>query len=199
MDDFLMARSFPEWEILGHKEAIYGVIRRDSRSDKNLIPIGLRGVERGQRCGGWIRDEAIKEIITPESLVSTLNWKTRRTEFIPKVITSLINATSIFQDTGLRWGPTGSTGFELATGIKSIKDTSDLDLVVYAGEKMSVEAARDLLTLLEKTSACRLDIQLETPRGGISMKEYATSRNVLLKSDAGPFLVDRTTLWNNLK
>jgi phosphoribosyl-dephospho-CoA transferase len=86
------------------------------------------------------------------------------------------------------WGPTGSCGYELATGIATVEPTSDLDLVVYADEPISREAARELSRMFTHP-ACRCDVQLDTPAGGIALREWARGdTRVLVKTPYGPVL-----------
>ncbi|MEH7096906.1 phosphoribosyl-dephospho-CoA transferase MdcG domain-containing protein [Neobacillus vireti] len=63
-----------------------------------------------------------------------------------------------------KWGPTGSAGFELATGYTSLRDTSNLDLVIDAPQKNNFLEAKDLLHQLDAFNI-RIDIQVETRRG----------------------------------
>lgn len=57
------------------------------------------------------------------------------------------------------WGPTGSVGFELASGVESVTAASDFDIVVRAPSFLSIKTAKvitkELLTVITK-----VDIQL---------------------------------------
>jgi phosphoribosyl-dephospho-CoA transferase len=72
----------------------------------------------------------------------------------------------------LAYGPTGSVGFELASGRETATSTSDLDLLIRAPERISMKVARELLRSMAQ-GPCRIDVQLETPRGAVSLAEYA--------------------------
>jgi phosphoribosyl-dephospho-CoA transferase len=90
----------------------------------------------------------------------------------------------------LLWGPTGSVGFELATGLATATPASDLDLLIRAPERLSTAKAE---VLLERLSAapCRVDVQLETPTGAVSIAEYARGEKpILVRQTGGPVLVD---------
>jgi phosphoribosyl-dephospho-CoA transferase len=78
-------------------------------------------------------------------------------------------------DLPLPWGPAGSVGFELATGRKVTTEVSDLDLVIRAKRRFSVEQARSILdrTLGLET---KVDVRVETPVCGFSLEEYASVR-----------------------
>jgi phosphoribosyl-dephospho-CoA transferase len=71
---------------------------------------------------------------------------------------------------------------------------SDLDLVIHMPNKLSKVEAYRLFNELTSAVKCRLDIQLETPKGAIALGEWATnSSSVLIKTDSGPFLTE--TPW----
>jgi phosphoribosyl-dephospho-CoA transferase len=89
------------------------------------------------------------------------------------------------------WGPTGSVGFELATGAATATADSDLDLVVRA----PLLTPRVLTRLVElharlKGVSVRVDCQIETVGGAIALAELASAASeVLVKTNAGPTLV----------
>jgi phosphoribosyl-dephospho-CoA transferase len=90
--------------------------------------------------------------------------------------------------TGL-WGPTGSVGFELASGVPATHVGSDLDLVLDA--KVAV-ARTDALRLHRVLAALpvRIDLQLETPQGALLLAEFVSAEGVtLLRAAHGPRLV----------
>ncbi len=77
-------------------------------------------------------------------------------------------------------------GFELATGQHSTRWESDLDLVIYASERLEHEKALKIWT---KTSAlpAKIDIRVETPFCGFSLEEYVNARSstFLLRMSSG--------------
>ena len=90
---------------------------------------------------------------------------------------------------GHAWGVTGSAGFQLATGLSAAHPDSDLDLLLRAERPLPRSEARPLLQLLEGR-ACRVDLQLETPLGGVALGEWAGgAARVLVKTAEGPRLV----------
>ena len=69
------------------------------------------------------------------------------------------------------------------------KRFSDLDLLLRAERPLPRSEARPLLQLLE-SRACRIDLQLETPLGGVALREWAgDGARVLVKTADGPRLV----------
>jgi phosphoribosyl-dephospho-CoA transferase len=88
-----------------------------------------------------------------------------------------------------RWGPGGSVGFELASGVPSTTAGSDLDLVLSVDEPMARNAAIRLHADLAKLPV-RIDLLLETPQGAAALAEYAKGEGAtLLRSALGPRLV----------
>jgi phosphoribosyl-dephospho-CoA transferase len=88
------------------------------------------------------------------------------------------------------WGPTGSVGYELATGIAAVTATSDIDLVVRAPHEVSRQRARLLLVELASLPI-RIDVQIETPSGAIALAEYvAGGTQIAFRTVDGPRLVN---------
>lgn len=195
MEDLVTDLPFPNWTKEALLAAAYVVVRR-AEYHHGLIPVGIRGVLRGQRLACWLPEAAITAQITPFQLTNKQNWKAEYAEAAPATVSTLENICTIMQDTGYEWGPTGSTGFELATGFPAIKASSDLDLIIEVPEILNVKTAKNLLDRIEDISTVRLDIQLNTAQGGFSLLEYTRSKTVLVKTANGPVLMDASTIWN---
>jgi phosphoribosyl-dephospho-CoA transferase len=94
---------------------------------------------------------------------------------------------------GLVWGPTGSAGFELATRVPTVIESSDLDLLIRTPEPLAQDFARALLDqvlTLAKRAGIRVDAQLETPAGGIALAEWAAGKpRVMARNAHGPQLI----------
>jgi phosphoribosyl-dephospho-CoA transferase len=90
----------------------------------------------------------------------------------------------LFSSLGLVWGPTGSVGFELATGVAAAGTASDLDVVVRAPEPWPLESAREIADHLNGLLV-RVDAQLDVPVGALSLAEYARGGRVLLRTPDG--------------
>jgi phosphoribosyl-dephospho-CoA transferase len=71
------------------------------------------------------------------------------------------------------WGPGGSIGFELATGSHVVKPESDLDIVIYAENRMMTDEAKFLCACAMNLPAT-VDIRVETPVCGFSLREFAS-------------------------
>jgi phosphoribosyl-dephospho-CoA transferase len=179
----------PLWVEHSLKEAPFVVVRR-AKSFAEIIPVGVRGSLRSQRFAAFLAPVSIRRRITPEQLPATRGRLSKaRTEEIPglKVLAVIEEQLASFP---LAYGPIGSIGFELASGLPTATSASDLDLLIRAPERLPIQLAQELV-LIFSGHPCRVDAQLETPRGAVSLTEYASGqRPLLLKQDAGPILAD---------
>lgn len=159
------------------------VVVRRARVAAGLVAVGLRGATRDQRLAALMPVEAIAHRLAPEELLGR-----RATEDLP-VFRVLAELRPLLDALGHAWGVTGSAGFQLATGLPTAHPDSDLDLLLRAERPLPRSEARPLLQLLEGR-ACRVDLQLETPLGGVALGEWAGgAARVLVKTAEGPRLV----------
>jgi phosphoribosyl-dephospho-CoA transferase len=86
----------------------------------------------------------------------------------------------------LPWGPGGSAGFELASGRHVVTPESDLDIVIYAERRMTAEEAKSLCDRAMNLPGV-VDIRVETPVCGFSLKEFAgrSPAAILLRAPSG--------------
>jgi phosphoribosyl-dephospho-CoA transferase len=194
-EDLLSGVPFPDWVVATLKAAPWVVVRRAS-VESGRVPVGVRGHQRGQRFATWLSLDKILDVIPPHVLVDPANWCLPYSQGLPPVLQSLLSITPSLEATGYSWGPTGSCGFELATGISSISENSDLDLLLEIPEPISAEAARSLLARLQVLSAARLDVQLSTPSGGVALAEFCKGETVLVKTAVAPVLQKISDLWD---
>jgi phosphoribosyl-dephospho-CoA transferase len=147
------------------------------------VAVGLRGATRDQRLAALMPIEAIAHRLAPEDLLAR-----QASEDLP-VFRVLAEIRPLLDALGYVWGVTGSAGFQLATGLPTAHPDSDLDLLLRAERPLPRSEARPLLQLLEGR-ACRVDLQLETPLGGVALREWAgDGARVLVKAAEGPRLV----------
>ncbi|RRV71532.1 malonate decarboxylase holo-ACP synthase [Stutzerimonas stutzeri] len=159
------------------------VVVRRARVAAGLVAVGLRGATRDQRLAALMPVEAIAHRLAPEELLGR-----QATEDLP-VFRVLAELRPLLDALGHAWGVTGSAGFQLATGLPTAHPDSDLDLLLRAERPLPRSEARPLLQLLEGR-ACRVDLQLETPLGGVALGEWAGGAvRVLVKTADGPRLV----------
>jgi phosphoribosyl-dephospho-CoA transferase len=193
-EDLLTDLPLPAWVSESLNLAPFVVVRRWHSPDGN-IPVGVRGRERGQRFPAWLRQEKAVAVITPHSLVGSANWNRVDNPGVPAAIRSLRRVTSLLQSTGYRWGPTGSVGFELAANTTTVKEDSDLDILIDLPEFLPILSATRLMKDLQKRTLVRVDVQLNTPQGCLALDEYINAVRVLVKGNSGPQLLHRNSLW----
>jgi len=160
------------------------VVVRRAMVASGQIAVGLRGGSRDQRYASVMPARAVSRRVSPEQLIgqpcASELPALRAIEQLKPTLNSL----------GLCWGITGSVGFQLATGLQTAHAASDLDLLLRTPVELPRHDARALQGLLGEAS-CRVDMQLETPSGAISLREWAgDSGRVLLKCATGARLVD---------
>jgi phosphoribosyl-dephospho-CoA transferase len=184
----------PAWVSESLNLAPFVVVRRWHSPDGN-IPVGVRGRERAQRFPAWLRQEKAVAVITPYSLMGSANWNRVDNSDAPAAIRSLRRLTSLLQSTGYRWGPTGSVGFELTANTTTVKEDSDLDILIDLPEFLPIPSATRLMKDLQRRTLVRVDVQLNTPQGSLALAEYISAATVLVKGNSGPLLLHRNTLW----
>ncbi|AHY41014.1 malonate decarboxylase holo-ACP synthase [Stutzerimonas decontaminans] len=159
------------------------VVVRRARVAAGLVAVGLRGATRDQRLAALMPIEAISRRLAPEALLAR-----QASEDLP-VFRVLAEIRPLLDALGYVWGVTGSAGFQLATGLPTAHPDSDLDLLLRTEHPLPRSEARPLLQLLERR-ACRVDLQLETPLGGVALSEWASgAARVMVKTADGPRLV----------
>jgi phosphoribosyl-dephospho-CoA transferase len=173
----------PEWVFYSLEIAPFVVVRR-VHAPRGQAAIGIRGKQRNQRFGAFLPEHSVIKQIKPEDLTGKELWKDKQSP----VFATLKFVEKIFNAHSLSWGPGGSVGFELASGVKTVTSKSDLDLIIRSPEPLEFCIARKLVEELKKSPA-RVDVQVETPAGAFSLVEYARGPGpVLLKTMLGPKL-----------
>jgi phosphoribosyl-dephospho-CoA transferase len=175
--------SAPGWVKEALRKTPFVVVRRGRTTDQE-IPIGVRGTERNHRWPAFCHPTWIKSILTPPQLL---------TGTIPRLRADAAPALRALQflkgrwiDLDHPWGPGGSVGFELATGRHVVKPQSDLDVVIYAEEKITRAEARSLQARTINLLVA-VDIRVETLVCGFSLIEYARGdpAGILLRTPDG--------------
>jgi len=197
MEDLLSDLPLPDWANQSLQRAPYVVVRR-SAHPSGFVGVGIRGVQRSQRISAWMRPEDIDCVIKPKELNSPQTWNTEYCDTIIHPVYSLQQIAPILKRKGFDWGPTGSTGYELATGIPTVNEYSDLDIVLNVTIPFSQAAAGLLMNELEQASISNLDVQLNTVLGGVSLRDYANAPKVLVKTAMGPLLAKPSDIWYNI-
>ena len=181
----------PAWVPASLARAPWVVVRR-APTIAGLVPVGVRGRTRPERLAAFLAPTAIAARVTPEDLAAAQGWRhafRARNACWLGALRVLDAIDELFTFLGLAWGPTGSVGFELATGVAAAGPASDLDVIVRASEPWSLARARELVDDLARLPV-RVDTQLDTPTGAVALAEYARGGRVLLRTPDGPKLVD---------
>jgi len=158
------------------------VVVRRSREVTGKIAVGVRGATRDQRYATLMDAVAVTRRVRPEALCHSVGRRD-----IP-ALRALAWLRPGLDGCGWVWGVGGSAGFELASGVDALHAHSDLDLILRTPQTMSRSEAQQLLELCDR-APCRVDVQLQTPLGGVAMREWAAGKpRVLLKSAQGAYL-----------
>ncbi|WP_322400597.1 malonate decarboxylase holo-ACP synthase [Massilia luteola] len=160
------------------------VVRREA-TRPGIVPAGARGLQRNERCKGRLALDAVASVVTPRMLAAGAHTAASD---LPCIVALRALAPRL-DALGVDWGPTGGAGYWLACGLPVLRATSDLDLLVRLPRRPA-GAVLAALSALRDGQPCRIDIQVDTGGGGFALAEYARGGRVLLKTDAGPRLVD---------
>lgn len=178
--------TLPAWAEVALVSAPWVVVRR-ARSRDGLIPVGVRGRRRAERLAAWLHPDAVLECLTPPELAARSACSARRGR--APALAALEAVAVLMRRHELIWGPCGSVGFELASGVATVTAESDLDLVVEARTALPRATAVELRARLAELPV-RADVLLEGPQGAVSLEEYARGRVPLLVRTAdGPRFV----------
>lgn len=169
----------PPWVRRMLRSCPWAVVRRPP-APTGQIAVGVRGRTRSERWGGFVTKDLISKIVQPEELLA-LERSSRRAPSTP-ALRALRGVIEQWRNLTLPWGPIGSVGFELATRSQVTTEASDLDVVVRAGQRISVDQARSWWKRVIGLEA-KVDVRVETPECGFSLEEYActSSRRILLR------------------
>jgi phosphoribosyl-dephospho-CoA transferase len=167
------------------------VVRRGRISD-GLIPVGVRGMQRHERWAGFASLSEVLETRRPDQLRLLLAEDSRRGL---QAFQTLSYLESQLVGLNMSWGPGGSVGYELASGIPAVHDGSDLDLILFAPKKLNITKAQDLWRMISSAPG-KVDALIETPFCGFSLEEFVTTspRKILLRTSDGRIL--GYTPWN---
>lgn len=177
----------PAWARAALGEHVPVVVRR-APAEPGWVAVGIRGAAREQRHAAWMRLSEISRLVGPQAVAWAGRWRNHAHPHWP-ALRALSQLAPRLDELGLVWGVTGSLGFELASGISAAHPDSDLDLSLRAPHQLPREWARSLCRALDEAPG-RIDLQLETPHGGVALREWAgEAPRVLLKTQNGPLLV----------
>jgi phosphoribosyl-dephospho-CoA transferase len=156
------------------------VVRRGHVRD-GMMPVGVRGLTRSQRFAAFASIAEITDVLSPDDLAgSSYVLSQKRKDAVP-ALAALDRVAGLLMCRGYHWGPGGSVGFEIATGIATATASSDLDLILRQDRPLEPNNATALLAALAKVAApARIDVVLETPMGGVSLADLAAQPGQML-------------------
>ena len=176
----------PMWVAAALVRASFVVVRRD-KARHGWVPVGVRGESRAERHAAWVRCSEVTLTITPESLADSRCWHFHERRAMP-AFAALDGIASAAAAHNLAWGPGGSVGFELASGVSVVPEDSDIDLIV----RPTPSHTRDDLATFGQSVAgmsVRVDVAIEGVLGSVALGEWLQSPDrVLIKADTGPRL-----------
>jgi phosphoribosyl-dephospho-CoA transferase len=166
------------------------VVVRRGHARHGMIPVGVRGLARRERFAAVLAVAEIADRLSPEELTESRYVIARRRMDEAPALTALARVAPVLASRGHRWGPGGSVGFEIATGAATATSSSDLDLILRQGHRLGLDEAIDLQAVLAEAAApARVDVLLETPRGGVSLADLAAMpARLLVRTPDGPRL-----------
>ncbi|WP_353062151.1 malonate decarboxylase holo-ACP synthase [Tunturibacter psychrotolerans] len=177
----------PAWVSYSPASNLWVVVRRAIAPD-GLVAVGIRGINRQQRWGGFADVADVKERLRPSQLSLHMASRTR---IVLPALAALVWLEEQLDKSELDWGPVGSVGFELATGQQVVTATSDLDLVLFTPTRFTRDTARDLWSFMSAAPS-KVDVRVETPYCGFSLEEYARegTEQVLVRLPASRILAE---------
>lgn len=177
----------PRWAIDALCVTPWVVVRR-AAAPVGRIAVGVRGTTRSERYALTVDSPDVCEVVAPEDLTHVIPMRDRELA----AMCSLGTVRPLLDGTGLLWGPTGSVGFELATGVPTATPESDLDLVVRLPRGSSWASSLVALHRELQSLAPRVDCQVETSSGAVALAELIGGQSdVMLRTTEGPRLVPR--------
>lgn len=186
--ELLVEEPIPAWVSASLRRAPWVVVRR-ADAPPGLIPVGVRGSTRAERFAAFLPLDAAAARVRPEDLITAPGSRSARRARSVGALRVLNVVEELLVSRGLTWGPVGSVGFELASGVATASPDSDLDIIVRTPKWWPIDRARELADELARLPV-RVDAQLETPVGAVALTEYARGAAFLLRTPDGPQLID---------
>jgi len=179
----------PDWTTDALRRQPFVVVRRNSRRP-GWLPVGIRGNLRSQRAAAWLPVDAVRTCVTPRMLAAQRGW--RNVDCMQSAAIAVLDRVEAIVTThgfAGAWGPGGSVGAELASGVVCTHAGSDLDLLLYADAVLDKTSAGALHAQLSQLPV-RVDTLLEMPQGGVALADLAGDADrVLLRTAQGPRLM----------
>ena len=179
---------FPSWAGQTLGRAPWVVVRRGP-APKGMIRVGARHYA-AQRFAAYLAAAEIAERLTPEDPAAPSRVIDRERQAVVPALVALARVAKVLASRGWRWGPVGSIGFEIASGMAVATQSSDLDLILRQDRRLAARrGCRAARQPAEAAAPARVDVLLETPVGGVLLADLAAKpEQVLVRTPAGPRL-----------
>jgi len=179
----------PDWARDALSRMPVTVVRR-AEAPLGFAAVGIRGPRRELRFAALVKLRDVRNLRSPESLAAKRGW-CKNLAGLPE---RLRKALALFDEFSkiekFVWGPVGSVGYQLATGLRVTTSESDVDVLIRCKvppDRLLLSAVRDMA----RKSTVRLDVILEGPPGAVALEELH-SGDVLLKTSRGPRIASFT-------
>jgi phosphoribosyl-dephospho-CoA transferase len=182
-DTELFPKVQPAWVCDALSQMPVVVVRR-AEAPSGFAAVGVRGPSRELRFAALVELKDVRNVRTPESLASERGWHENLAGIPARLRETLTLFDELSERENLVWGPVGSVGYQLATGLPVTTYESDVDVLIRCGvppDQLMLSAVRDVVT----KSLARLDVILEGPPGAVALEELH-SPHVLLKTSQRP-------------
>jgi phosphoribosyl-dephospho-CoA transferase len=184
----LLPADAPPWTRCALTATPWVVVRR-AAAPEGFIAVGIRGASRSHRHAWNVTPADVCQTVVPEDLtdVDPPNGSEVAATRALRPVRGLLG------EAGVSWGPTGSVGFELATGSPAASPDSDLDLLIRAPDLTTATLTRVIALHRQfDRRGVRVDCQVETRMGAIALAELlSASSDILVKTPLGPRLLQR--------
>lgn len=180
----------PKWAALELTRERPWVVVRRTVAEPGTVAVGVRGSARQERWAFTVHSQSVRERVSPEALALWRSWRSVGASRRELPALAVLEAVAgLLEGRGLVWGPGGSVGYELASGLPAVRESSDLDLILRCPEPLPRTTAREILADLTSLPA-RVDAQIDTGTGSVALSEWAAGREVLLRRACGPVLTE---------
>ncbi|SAK85588.1 Phosphoribosyl-dephospho-CoA transferase [Caballeronia fortuita] len=166
--DFRAKAELPAWASPEWLSVAPVVVRREAVSANDIVPVGIRGRTRGERFAAFITSERKSRRITPEALFRAGARREQTAVARLLCMRALAQIAPELDQLQLAWGVIGSVGFTLASGVSTLRQDSDLGLLLRDARPLPRTEAYALLWLL-RTAPARIDMQVDTGYGGFAL------------------------------
>lgn len=188
-------KTMPKWadKVLDNSLAV--VVRRGHSKTEEVL-VGLRGTKKNERLAGVVATQNISKSISPEIIATQKLWENLSLERLAlKPFQTIMKLPFIMNE--YQWGIGGSCGFEIITGIQTVTDLSDVDLIIRGLKYLSYKKSCALLELVNSFGV-HIDIQIINGLNSFSLEElcFNPKRSILVKTGDGPILTK--TPWKTL-